>query len=138
MDGMDTLYLMGLHKEFLQAKEFVLNDLNLETIDSEISVFEMNIRFLGGLLTCYAFTKDQLFLSRAEQLAKNLLLAFNTPTGIPNAIVNPKQGQFNNMLSYHFQPLDSFHRKIILSNHSFISRLCKKLHVGFGWQFNSS
>jgi mannosyl-oligosaccharide alpha-1,2-mannosidase len=94
VDGLDTLFIMGLHDEYEQGRRYVANELNLADIDSEISIFEMNIRFVGGLLSCYALTKDPIYLTKAEELAQNMLIAFDTPTGIPNAIVNPKQSNF--------------------------------------------
>ena len=54
----------------------------------DVSVFETNIRVLGGLLTAYDFTQDEVFLKKAKDIADRLLPAFNTPTGIPNAMVN--------------------------------------------------
>lgn len=96
VDSLDTLYIMGLKDEFEKAVSYVRNELDLNNIDSEVSVFEMNIRFVGGLLSCYAFTKDPLFLDKAEQFAKHLLIAFDTPTGIPHALINPQQGHHRN------------------------------------------
>lgn len=55
-------------------------------------MFEVNIRFVGGLLTCYALTGDVMFRDKARQIADKLLPAFQTPTGIPNALVNIKTG----------------------------------------------
>lgn len=57
-----------------------------------MSVFEINIRFVGGLLSCYALTGDILFRDKAEQVAHKLLPAFHTPTGIPYSLVNFKTG----------------------------------------------
>lgn len=57
-----------------------------------MSVFEVNIRFVGGLLTCFAMTGDVMFRDKAQQIAQKLLPAFDTPTGIPNALVNFKTG----------------------------------------------
>lgn len=59
---------------------------------SDVSVFETNIRFVGGLLTCFALTGDVVFRDKAQQIADKLLPAFQTPTGIPNALVNFKTG----------------------------------------------
>lgn len=62
---------------------------------SDVSVFETNIRFIGGLLTCFALTGDVVFRDKAQQIADKLLPAFQTPTGIPNALVNLKTGVSN-------------------------------------------
>lgn len=62
----------------------------LQKID--VSVFETNIRFIGSFLTCYAMTGDPIFRDKAEYVAKKLLPAFQTPTGIPHALINLKNG----------------------------------------------
>ena len=54
-----------------------------------MSVFETNIRFVGGLLTVYSLTGDPVFRDKANHIAQKLLPAFDTPTGIPYALINP-------------------------------------------------
>lgn len=61
-----------------------------------MSVFETNIRYVGGLLSCYAFTGDTMFRDKAAHVADKLLPAFQTPTGIPNALVNTRTGASKN------------------------------------------
>uniref|UniRef100_A0A4W3GJ38 alpha-1,2-Mannosidase n=1 Tax=Callorhinchus milii TaxID=7868 RepID=A0A4W3GJ38_CALMI len=56
------------------------------------SVFEVNIRFIGGLLAAYYLSGEEVFKQKAAQLAEKLLPSFNTPTGIPWAMVNLKSG----------------------------------------------
>lgn len=58
----------------------------------ELSVFETNIRFVGGLLTMYALTGDQMYKEKARDVADKLLPAFETPTGIPRAVINVARG----------------------------------------------
>ncbi|KFB35981.1 AGAP000558-PA-like protein [Anopheles sinensis] len=96
VDGLDTLYLMGLHKEFDEGRDWVERKFTLENVDADLSVFETNIRFVGGFLTCYAFTGDRLFLEKAKYVADKLLPAFQTPTGIPYALVNVRNGVSKN------------------------------------------
>lgn len=43
-------------------------------------------------MTCFALTGDVVFKDKAQQIADKLLPAFQTPTGIPNALVNFKTG----------------------------------------------
>lgn len=93
---MDTLWIMGLKDDFRKGREWIDQNVNLDNVQSDISVFETNIRFVGGLLTCYAFTKDKMFLERANHIAEKLLPAFNTPKGLPNALINPKTGYSKN------------------------------------------
>lgn len=59
---------------------------------AELSVFETNIRFVGGFLTMYAITGDTMYKDKAQEVADKLLPAFQTPTGIPNALVNIRLG----------------------------------------------
>ncbi|XP_065221293.1 mannosyl-oligosaccharide 1,2-alpha-mannosidase IA [Planococcus citri] len=96
VDGLDTLYIMGLHDEFKRGRDWVAENLNFDNINQDLSVFEINIRFVGGLLSCYALTGDVLFRDKAEQVANKLLPAFQTPTGIPYSLVNFKTGYIKN------------------------------------------
>lgn len=52
--------------------------------------FETNARLVGGLLSCFALTGDVVFRDKAQQLVDKLLPAFESPTGIPYALVNFK------------------------------------------------
>uniref|UniRef100_A0A8C5I7W2 alpha-1,2-Mannosidase n=1 Tax=Gouania willdenowi TaxID=441366 RepID=A0A8C5I7W2_GOUWI len=91
VDALDTLYIMGLHEEFKDGQEWI--DQNLDfSVNAEVSVFEVNIRFIGGLLAAYYLSGQEMFKQKAVQLAEKLLPAFNTPTGIPWAMVNLKSG----------------------------------------------
>lgn len=96
LDGLDTLYMMGMMEEFKQARDWVAKEFDVNSVVSDVSVFEVNIRFVGGLLTCYALTGDPVFKDKAQQIADKLLPAFNTPSGIPNALVNFKTGSSKN------------------------------------------
>ncbi|XP_038076987.1 mannosyl-oligosaccharide 1,2-alpha-mannosidase IA-like [Patiria miniata] len=95
IDGMDTLYIMGLKDKFLKARTYVAHDFHFSAT-TDLSVFEVNIRFVGGLLSAYALTGDEIFKTRAKEIADKLLPAFNTPTGIPYGLVNIKSGSGRN------------------------------------------
>lgn len=47
-------------------------------IHKDINVFETTIRIVGGLLGAYELSGDDMFLSKAAELADELLLAFDT------------------------------------------------------------
>jgi len=96
VDGLDTLYLMGMLKEYMAGRDWIAEKLNIDDGTSDISVFEVNIRFVGGLLSCYALTGDHVFKDKAVAIAKKLLPAFNTPSGLPFAMVNLKTGNGRN------------------------------------------
>ncbi|VDM34395.1 unnamed protein product [Toxocara canis] len=61
VDALDTLYLMGLHEEYRQARDWIVSSLNLKNTSGDISVFETNIRFVGGLLSAFALTNDTVY-----------------------------------------------------------------------------
>ena len=69
---------------------------NFSSKDASFSVFEINIRFVGGFLSCYALTGDPFFKVKAKYVADKLLPAFNSQTGVPNALVNLKTGYSEN------------------------------------------
>lgn len=96
MDGMDTLFIAGLKDEFNAAREWVESSFTLENFGSDLSVFETNIRLVGGMLSCYALTGDKLFLEKADYVAAKLLPAFNTPTEIPYALINLRTNSAKN------------------------------------------
>merc|ERR1712050_658056 len=47
-------------------------------------------------LTAYAFTGDEIFKQKAVHICDKLLPAFDTPTGIPYALVNMRAGSAKN------------------------------------------
>jgi mannosyl-oligosaccharide alpha-1,2-mannosidase len=57
------------------------------------SVFETNIRFVGGFLSVFAMTSDELFKNKAKYVADKLLPAFNTSTGLPKNIITIITGE---------------------------------------------
>ncbi|XP_015115798.1 mannosyl-oligosaccharide 1,2-alpha-mannosidase IA isoform X1 [Diachasma alloeum] len=95
VDALDTLYIMGLKEEFNESKAWIAKKLDFD-INSEVSLFETNIRFLGSLLSCYALTGDVLFKEKARQLGERMLPAFETDTGIPHSLINLQTGASRN------------------------------------------
>ncbi|KAJ7304323.1 hypothetical protein JRQ81_011870 [Phrynocephalus forsythii] len=90
VDALDTLYVMELQEEFQEAKEWVEKSFDLN--NGEASLFEVNIRYVGGLLAAYYLTGEEVFKSKALELGEKLLPAFNTPTGIPRGVINLGSG----------------------------------------------
>nr|XP_015204417.1 PREDICTED: mannosyl-oligosaccharide 1,2-alpha-mannosidase IC [Lepisosteus oculatus] len=60
--------------------------------NGEASLFEVNIRYVGGLLSAYYLTGEEVFRRKAAELGAKLLPAFNTPTGIPRGVINLGSG----------------------------------------------
>ncbi|XP_077077707.1 mannosyl-oligosaccharide 1,2-alpha-mannosidase IA isoform X2 [Siphateles boraxobius] len=91
VDSLDTLYIMGLMEEYEEAKEWVQNSLDLNS-NGEASLFEVNIRYVGGLLSAFYLTGAEIFKQKVLELGEKLLPAFNTPTGIPRGVINLGSG----------------------------------------------
>ena len=60
------------------------------------SFFEAVIRYIGGLLSAYALSKDPILLARADDLGNALLPVFRTPSGLPMESVNTRNGKVAN------------------------------------------
>ncbi|KAG5898085.1 hypothetical protein JTB14_001789 [Gonioctena quinquepunctata] len=103
IDTLDTLVILGDLEEFEHAVKLIIKDVTFDN-DVVVSVFETNIRVVGGLLSAHILCeflqqrdgvmpwyKGEL-LSMAKDVGYRLLPAFNTTTGIPHARVNMKYG----------------------------------------------
>uniref|UniRef100_A0A3P9IMV8 alpha-1,2-Mannosidase n=1 Tax=Oryzias latipes TaxID=8090 RepID=A0A3P9IMV8_ORYLA len=103
IDTLDTLVLLNKTTEFEAAVRRVLSDVRLDN-DIVVSVFETNIRVLGGLLGGHSMAvmlkeggqhmqwyQDEL-LHMAKDLGLRLLPAFNTSSGLPYPRVNLRHG----------------------------------------------
>ncbi|XP_045046625.1 mannosyl-oligosaccharide 1,2-alpha-mannosidase IC isoform X2 [Desmodus rotundus] len=58
IDSLDTLYLMELREEFQEAKAWVEENFHLN-VSGEASLFEVNIRYIGGLLSAFYLTGEE-------------------------------------------------------------------------------
>lgn len=85
VDSLDTLWIMGLEKEFVTAVHSIKYiDFTITELDS-LNVFETTIRYLGGLLSAYDISGqvyDEL-LEKAVELGEMLYFAFDTPNRLP-------------------------------------------------------
>ncbi|KAM4796953.1 LOW QUALITY PROTEIN: mannosyl-oligosaccharide 1,2-alpha-mannosidase IC [Rhinophrynus dorsalis] len=91
VDALDTLFIMDLKEEFDDAQKWIETNLDLN-VNGEASLFEVNIRYIGGLLSAYFLSGKEVFREKAIVLGKKLLPAFSTPTGIPRGIINLGNG----------------------------------------------
>ncbi|BET00321.1 Glycosyl hydrolase family 47 [Nesidiocoris tenuis] len=103
IDTLDTLVVLGDISEFERAVQLVIKDVSFES-DIVVSVFETNIRILGGLLSAHIlaeYIQQKMGLMKwyrgellimAKDIGYKLTPAFNTTTGIPHARVNLKTG----------------------------------------------
>lgn len=106
IDSLDTMIIMDLHEgllywflhpqhvlisEFAEAKHWIETELSFEK-DKSVSLFETTIRVLGGLLSAYHLSGEELFLQKSEDIGKRLMGALKSPTAIPYSDVNLKTG----------------------------------------------
>lgn len=83
VDNLDTLWIMGMRKEFDDAVAAV-SQINFEdTSAAEINTHETNIRYLGGLLAAYDLSDDRRLLLKAIDVGDMLYAAFDTPNRMP-------------------------------------------------------
>ncbi|CAF1313573.1 unnamed protein product [Adineta ricciae] len=104
VDSLDTLAVLGMFDEFEHAVRQVIQHVSFDR-DVIVSVFETNIRMIGGLLGGHISAKyinsyhplrlswyrDEL-LVLAHDLGLRLLPAFNTSSGLPLPRVNLRHG----------------------------------------------
>jgi endoplasmic reticulum Man9GlcNAc2 1,2-alpha-mannosidase len=99
------MLLMHQHEEYARARKWVEEKLDFN-VDGIYNVFEVRrpvftamsvitqtsqttIRVLGGLLSAYHLSShDDLYLTKAVDLADRLMVAFVTPSGLPTSMVN--------------------------------------------------
>ena len=81
------MYIMNLETHFDEARYWVANNLNLDS-DRFNNLFEITIRIIGGLLSAYHLTADELFLQKAYDIGNRTMPAFSTPSRIPLSDVN--------------------------------------------------
>lgn len=95
VDAMDTLWIMGLKKEFDEAYDGLSSIDFTTSTRNEIPVFETTIRYLGGLIAAYDVTGGHqgdypLLLKKAVELAEVLMGVFDTPNRMPLLYYNWK------------------------------------------------
>ncbi|KAI6174465.1 Alpha-1,2-Mannosidase [Aphelenchoides besseyi] len=100
VDSLDTLVVVGEYEEFERAVHAVVQRVKFDA-DFVVSVFETNIRMVGGhLLSRLVKEKlpdrlqwyDDQLLKMAADIADRLLPAFNTTSGLPYSRINLKHG----------------------------------------------
>lgn len=103
IDALDTLAIMGNYTEFQRVVNILTSKDNFDA-NINVSVFETNIRIIGGLLSAHLLSKKAgipldpgwpcvgPLLRLAEDVARRLIPAFNTPTGMPYGTVNLRHG----------------------------------------------
>jgi len=83
VDSMDTLWIMGLKKEFNEAAQAAVT-LDWDHIQgTACNMFETTIRHLGGFLSAYDLSREPALLAKAVELGDMLYAGFDTPNHMP-------------------------------------------------------
>ena len=85
VDTLDTLWIMGMKKEFDEAVDAAKDiDFN-STSESILNIFEITIRYLGGFLGAYDISGGTypVLLQKATEVGDLLYCAFDTPNRMP-------------------------------------------------------
>ncbi|VEN34914.1 unnamed protein product [Callosobruchus maculatus] len=103
IDALDTLAVMGNYSEFQRVVDILSAKTDFDA-NINVSVFETNIRIIGGLLSAHLLSNkagiklepgwpcNGPLLRLAEDVAKRLIVAFDTKTGMPYGTVNLHSG----------------------------------------------
>lgn len=108
VDSLDTLVIMDDLDEFERAIRLTIDNVHFDR-DVVVSVFESNIRMLGGLLSAHMLAEEikRQWEARQQQrlhwysgelleialkLGHRLLPAFDTATGLPHPLINLRHG----------------------------------------------
>jgi mannosidase alpha-like ER degradation enhancer 2 len=103
IDALDTLVIIGNFTEFNRVSQYLIENMDFHK-DINVSVFETNIRVVGGLLSGHLLSIEAgsdltegypctgPLLDLAVDVARRLLPAFDTPTGMPYGTVNLMHG----------------------------------------------
>lgn len=84
---------MDFKDEFAEARDWVAEHLDFSGSRRGVSLFETTIRELGGLLSAYEFSRDRMFLDKAEDLGQRLLRGFESESGLPYTTIELATGR---------------------------------------------
>ncbi|KAH3674371.1 hypothetical protein WICMUC_003358 [Wickerhamomyces mucosus] len=115
LDTITTFAIMNDIESFENSIKIVKNEFKQNfNIDSTVQVFETTIRALGSLLSAHLFAEDKFkfkwydgfLLNMALDLGERLLLAFDTPSGIPIPRINLQNDLETNLKIRNLPPQD--------------------------------
>lgn len=76
-----------MQEEYDEAKRWIESSLKLD-VNRDVNLFETTIRVLGGLLSIYHLSGEEIFLTKAVELGNRMLPCFDSPSSIPYSDVN--------------------------------------------------
>jgi mannosyl-oligosaccharide alpha-1,2-mannosidase len=88
VDALDGLWIMGLKDEFYEAVRVVAKIDWAKTDGKDVDLFEVTIRYLGGLIAAYDLSSEPVLLQKAVELGDTLYATFDTPNRLPPRFLN--------------------------------------------------
>ncbi|VDO08334.1 unnamed protein product [Rodentolepis nana] len=88
IDSLDTLWMFNMKEEFNRCRDWITTHVNFDVNRDNSNVFESTIRLLGGLLSAFHVSGEKVFLEKAKLLGGKLIVAFNSPSGLPYTNIN--------------------------------------------------
>ncbi|XP_027821879.1 endoplasmic reticulum mannosyl-oligosaccharide 1,2-alpha-mannosidase isoform X3 [Ovis aries] len=99
IDALDTMWILGLKKEFQEARNWVSKRLLFQK-DVDVNLFESTIRILGGLLSAFHLSGDVLFLKKAEaaeEVTRRVHGLHGKLDGLVPMFINTNSGSFTHL-----------------------------------------
>lgn len=85
VDALDGLWILDLKDDFfLAVKEVAVIDWTKIKDDKAINLFEVTIRYLGGLIAAYDLSQEPVLRAKAIELGDALYATFDTPNRLPS------------------------------------------------------
>ncbi|KAH8889195.1 seven-hairpin glycosidase [Thozetella sp. PMI_491] len=102
VDSLDTLWLMGMKKEFDEAVAVVAEiDFGVSS-EARVNLFETTIRYFGGLLAAYDLSWRKVLLLKATELGDLLYSGFNTENRMPVDFIDFERAKTGEGLSVEY------------------------------------
>lgn len=86
VDGLGTMFIMGLDDFFSEAVNFSANiDFSQSQVDETVSLFETTIRYVGGLLSAFELSGKQypILVEKAKEVADKMAFAWIGDNALP-------------------------------------------------------
>lgn len=87
VDAIDTLYIADMQEEYDEARRWIESSLKFD-VNKDVNLFETTIRVLGGLLSIYHLSGEDIYLTKAVEIGNRMLPCFDSPSSIPYSDVN--------------------------------------------------
>jgi mannosyl-oligosaccharide alpha-1,2-mannosidase len=93
VDSLDTLWLMDMRQEFVEAVDAVMYIDFGPNSPGEVNMFETAIRYLGGFIAGYDISgcQNTRLLQKAIEVGDMIYASFDTPNRLPVGRWNPQR-----------------------------------------------